>query len=82
MMFYRNERLLCKFVFVRAAKWRLSTYDAGSVMRTFDYKRMNSVEHISAQETGWLEENLKTFISCKGSSFKEVFSLLGISVSP
>lgn len=82
MMLYRNERLLCKFVSVRAAKWRLSTNYVGSVMQSFDYKRLNSVEHTSAQETGRLEEKLKTFISCKGSSFKEVFSLLGISISP
>lgn len=53
----------------------------GSVMQTFYNKSLNSAEHTSAQETGWLEEKLKTFISCKGSSVKEVFSLLGICVS-
>lgn len=62
MMLYRNERLLCKFVFVRAAKWRVSTNYTGSVAQSFDYERLNSVEHISAQETGWLEEKHKTSI--------------------
>lgn len=62
-MFYRNERLLCKFVFVRAAKWRLSTSYAASVMQTFDYERLSSVEHTSAQETGWLEKKTQDFHS-------------------
>lgn len=62
-MFYRNERLLCKFVFVRDAKWRLSTSYAASVMQTFDYERLSSVEHASAQETGWLKKNTQDFYS-------------------
>lgn len=61
-MFYTNERLLCKFVFVRAAKWRLSTSYADSVIQTFDYERLSSVEHTSAQETGWLEKKTQDFL--------------------
>lgn len=59
-----------------------STSYAASVIQTFDYERLSSVEHTGAQETGWLEKKLWTFIPCKGSSFKEVFRLLGISISP
>lgn len=53
---------LCKFVFVRAAKWSECRL-FWQCCKSFDSKRPNSVEHISAQETGWLEEKLKTSIS-------------------
>lgn len=42
-------------------KMGTSTNYAGSVIQTFDYKKLNSAEQISAQETGWLEEKIQDF---------------------
>lgn len=62
-MFCRNERLLCKFVFVRDAKWRLSTSYAASVMQTFDYERLSSVEHCQCTRDRLVGEKYQDFYS-------------------